>query len=141
MVADMIRKLPVVSTAIGDSGAIPVHVWRGSNLTNDLEATLKKVGFGITVKLGSLRQLDRDTWDLNMIIEMSINDHFNHSDYGRGVSGWSVAWDVANRLHRYRPTGGTSDFYNISVNPQPSETPFIERHDVLAQLQLKTPRD
>ena len=139
--ADMIRKIPIIKNAIGESGAIPVHVWRGSDLTNELEAGLKQIGFGLIVKLDTLTQIDRDTWNLNLVIEMQLNNHFNQQEYGKGVSGWSVAWDVANVLHRFNPSGGTSPFYNIAVIPQPSEKRFVERHQIVAQIQLKTPRD
>ena len=39
----------MVANSIDESGAIPIQLWRGSNLTNELEAGLKKVGFGIMV--------------------------------------------------------------------------------------------
>lgn len=140
IVADQIRKLPIVKTAIGESGAIPVHVWRGSNLANEIEAGLKKIGFGIVVRLGNLNQIDRDTWGLSMLIGMQINDQFNHSSWGRGVDSWSVAWDIANILHRHRPSGSTGPFVAINIRQIESDKSFIERFEIGAQIQIKTPQ-
>jgi len=83
LIYDRIVKIPIIASSIGESGKIPVHLWRGSNITNELEAGLKRVGFGIIVRPGSFTQIDRDTWLANMRVEIQLNDQFNHSDWGK----------------------------------------------------------
>jgi len=139
LIYDRIVKIPIIASSIGESGKIPVHLWRGSNITNELEAGLKRVGFGVIVRPGSFTQIDRDTWLANMRVEIQLNDQFNHSDWGKNTGGWDVAWKIAEEIHNYRPEGSTSVFYNLAINSEPSEQRFIEKLVVTANIQIKTP--
>lgn len=137
-VYDRISKIPMVANSIDESGAIPIQLWRGSNLTNELEAGLKKVGFGIIIKTGSVIQIDRDTWQLSILIELQLNDQFNQGPWGKGVSGLDVAWEIANDLHCLVVDGSTSNFYNMAINSETSEQRFVERFTVTGSIQIKT---
>ncbi len=139
-VFDRISKIPMIANSIDESGAIPIQLWRGSNLTNELEAGLKKVGFGIIIKTGSVTQTGRDTWQMGILIELQLNDQFNAGPWGKGVSGLDVAWEIANTLHRLVVDGSTSNFYNMTINSEASEQRFIERFTVTGTVQIKTPQ-
>lgn len=137
---DRIVKIPIIANSVDQSGAIPVHLWRGSNITNELEAGLKKIGFGIVIRPGSFTQIDRNAWLANMRIELQLNDQFTNSDWGKNVGGWDVAWKIAEEIHNYSPEGSTSCFYNISITSESPPQRFIEQLTVTASIQIKTPQ-
>lgn len=130
-----IQKIPVIKNAIGDAGAIPVHLWRGSNLTNELEAALKQVGFGIVVKAKGFNQIRLDHWAGSIQVGMQINDHFTHGGWGKDVSGMDVAWEIARFMEKWRQSGSTTPFTNVSAQVQESQQKHIENILITARVE------
>ncbi len=139
LVYSRITNIPIIANAVDQSGKIPVHLWRGSNITNELEAGLKQVGFGIIVRPGSFSQIDRNTWLASMRIEIQLNDQFTYSEWGKNVGGWDVAWKIAEELHKHQPESSTGVFYNLTINSEAAPQRFIEQLTVTADIQIKTP--
>lgn len=130
-----IQKIPVIKNAIGDAGAIPVHMWRGSNLTNELEAALKRIGFGIVVKATGFSQLRLDHWQGNILIEMQANDQFNHGGWGKDVSAMDVAWEISRTMAKWRQSGSTTPFTNVAALVQESQQKHIEKIFITARVE------
>jgi hypothetical protein len=124
---DEINKIPIIKKQIGDSGAIPVHKWRGSNLANELEAGIKNIGFGIIVRIRSLTQKALEHWIGTIEVYLQINDMHTHGGWGRGVSGMDVAWEIALAMESYRPAESTAAFQRINVISQPTEKTHLEK--------------
>jgi len=138
---DEINKIPIIKKSIGDSDAIPVHKWRGSNLSNALEAEIKKIGFGIIVKFIGFNQSALHHWKGQIQIELNVNDMFTHGGWGKGVEAMTVAWMIARTMELYQHSGSTSLCTNIQAREEETQNQHLEKIIITAQVEWTMPQN